>query len=638
MPRSIPVMMTVLLATYALAPTASAADKLIERNINSELITIAPDGALQYLPNKFGGTILDFSHCGYQGGGVAIPDVPVVTTLSPTESGGDSDRIQQAIDELASQPIGADGFRGAILLEAGTYRIDKPLAISHSGIVLRGAGPEVDTGTILYATMQWTPPEESYEGMVARGVPAKEAKRAHRNSLVVLSIAGQGDRELHEEQARAITDQRIVVGSHQVNVEEGHAFTVGDEVIVERMGNMDWIRTIRMDQIIGADQEGSRAKNWGEYRHQMERVITAVDGTTLTLDVPLPIDIDQRWGGGRVIPYTFAGRISQVGAENFRIEVETDSGYLERLKDPYHPERNVEKKKTNVADLARGGTGLSKVENGWIRNVYSVRGMWASPGTKFSTFQDCVLKNGQYGIGASMMLFNRCYVETGRHTFSFGSRVAGPNAIVDCISSDEHSDAEPHHRYSLGGLFDNVHAFMKCQDRQSMGSGHGIQGTNYVFWNTKGRVTINRSETDENYCIGHVGARGLGTFVYRAKAWRSEHPDDSWPTWARIPQGHWEHHGQHVKPRSLYLAQLEDRLGADAVRAIASKEQLEGFPHSAIIDRAEALGAEFTDMARERVQDLSSWVRLHDRHGTFEDAEIKGVDQLIKTDIPNHFE
>src|SRR5262249_48712106 len=89
----------------------------------------------------------DFSYVGYAGANSPIPDVPVVTTLRPVE-GDNSIQIQQAIDSLAEWPLGADGFRGALLLKQGIYEIRKGLIIRESGIVLRGEGQGTD-GTVL---------------------------------------------------------------------------------------------------------------------------------------------------------------------------------------------------------------------------------------------------------------------------------------------------------------------------------------------------------------------------------------------------------------------------------------------------------------------------------------------------------
>ncbi len=44
----------------------------------------------------------------------------------------------------------------------------------------------------------------------------------------------------------------------------------------------------------------------------------------------------------------------------------------------------------------------------------------------------------------------------------------------------------------------------------------------------------------------------------------------------RRTDGFWESRGQHVKPRSLYIQQLRDRLGERAVANVTIPEQIEG--------------------------------------------------------------
>jgi pectin methylesterase-like acyl-CoA thioesterase len=88
----------------------------------------------------------DFSSCGYAGGGVEPPDVPVRIGLKPA-SGDATARIQAVIDNLAALP---KERRGAILLAKGSYEIGGTLRISANGIVLRGEG-HGEGGTTLFA-------------------------------------------------------------------------------------------------------------------------------------------------------------------------------------------------------------------------------------------------------------------------------------------------------------------------------------------------------------------------------------------------------------------------------------------------------------------------------------------------------
>src|SRR5690606_38876740 len=91
----------------------------------------------------------DFSHAGYRGGGVPLPEVPAVVTVEPVD-GDDGARIQAAIDHVSELPLSDEGFRGAVQLLPGRYEVAGSLAISADGVVLRGAGSGED-GTVLVA-------------------------------------------------------------------------------------------------------------------------------------------------------------------------------------------------------------------------------------------------------------------------------------------------------------------------------------------------------------------------------------------------------------------------------------------------------------------------------------------------------
>src|SRR5262245_20813304 len=91
----------------------------------------------------------DFSHCGYGGGGVAIPHAPVSLVVAPGK-GDNGPRIQAALDSVARLPADAQGVRGAVLLLAGRHEVAGCLRITAGGVVLRGQGAGPD-GTVLVA-------------------------------------------------------------------------------------------------------------------------------------------------------------------------------------------------------------------------------------------------------------------------------------------------------------------------------------------------------------------------------------------------------------------------------------------------------------------------------------------------------
>src|SRR5689334_19883519 len=161
-----------------------------------------PDGRLVYEADARGNRVPDFSHCGYGGGGVAIPDVPVRVRV-PATAGDAGPRIQAAIDYVSRLPADANGVRGAVLVEAGRHEIAGRLRIAIGGVVLRGQG--VDK-TIL----------------VAAGTD--------RRALV--QVAGKNDRKATAA-ATAVADEYVPVGATKLRLASTAGLTVGATVTVE---------------------------------------------------------------------------------------------------------------------------------------------------------------------------------------------------------------------------------------------------------------------------------------------------------------------------------------------------------------------------------------------------------------------
>src|SRR4051812_1937251 len=80
------------------------------------------DGRMLYQPQPLGDHIEDYSTAGYMGGTVPIPDVPIKQTVNPV-AGDNASSIQAAINAVAALPLDANGFRGAVYLNAGTYDV-----------------------------------------------------------------------------------------------------------------------------------------------------------------------------------------------------------------------------------------------------------------------------------------------------------------------------------------------------------------------------------------------------------------------------------------------------------------------------------------------------------------------------------
>src|SRR2546428_861 len=111
--RQRPVALLALLLSLGGLHAARAPQRFVE---------VGADGKLVYEIDKFGNRIPDFSHAGYKGGGVAIPEVSPRVTVSA--AGGDARvRIQAAIDFVSTLPADAEGLPGAVLLGRGRTRL-----------------------------------------------------------------------------------------------------------------------------------------------------------------------------------------------------------------------------------------------------------------------------------------------------------------------------------------------------------------------------------------------------------------------------------------------------------------------------------------------------------------------------------
>jgi len=85
------VLLMTMLNLLGSVPHASAAENKLPRNqaakngYKDASVHLGDDGKLVYTPDERGNRIPDFSRCGYMGGGVKLPDVPVKITLEPRE-------------------------------------------------------------------------------------------------------------------------------------------------------------------------------------------------------------------------------------------------------------------------------------------------------------------------------------------------------------------------------------------------------------------------------------------------------------------------------------------------------------------------------------------------------------------------
>ena len=505
------------------------------------------DNKLVYVPDELGNIIIDSSHAGYGGGGVAIPTVPLRETIWPV-AGDNTENIQAAIDRVSSRPLDAGGFRGAVVLKAGYYKMATPVMIRAGGVVLRGEGMS-DTGTILIGT----------------GTGRSGAGGAGNNQGTLVLVGGASGITMKEETKQAVVDDYVPVGSRKLRIASAQGFKPGDSVIVRRIGNQDWIDAVGMN---GPDAQS----RWRPFNVEWDRVVVEVQGNTITVDAPITCAIEKRWGGGEVLKYDEGGRIEKVGVENLRAMSEFDPTKRTREYGNMDRPNYVAEEYYNDENHYRNFVIFDNVRNGWVRNATALHFVYSMVGTargaKWITVQDCVsrapvsqragARRFTFALRGQLALVQRCLSDEGRHSFMSGQPTSSANVFLDCKATTPFSSSEPHEQWATGNLYDNVQAPLTARFWKNINIGWA--GANTVFWNCEGSFLVQKPPTAQNLSFGHLGVNAV---VFNIPL---QDPTKD--------NGHIESLDKHVTPRSLYLTQLRERLGEAAVRQIAASSQL----------------------------------------------------------------
>ncbi|HWB92589.1 MAG TPA: DUF6298 domain-containing protein [Puia sp.] len=468
----------------------------------------ARGGHLVYTPDERGDRIPDFSFAGYKNGDIPLPDVQARVTV-PLKGGDATFRIQAALDYVGSLPADRQGIRGAVLLEKGTYEIGGSLLIRHSGVILRGSGMGED-GTILRAT--------------------------GHDRRTLIRVLGVDDRTTSK--PIDVADAYVPVNARHLRLAGGNPFHSGDHVLVQRPSTAAWIMLLGTKTFGG----GISALGWkpGERDVFWDRVVTAVDGDGITLDVPLTTALDTAYGGGKVMAYKWPGRIEQVGVENLRCVSDYD---VNNPKDEAHSWMAIT---------------LENVTDAWVRQVivehFAGSAVDVLSTANRVTVEDCKYLKPVGEIGGQrrnafitaggQTLFQRLYSERAFHDFSVGFCAPGPNAFVQCQSYYPYSLSGAINSWASGILFDVVYIdgqTLSFANREQDNQGAGWCGANSVFWNcSAARINCYRPPGAENWSFG---------------------------SWAQFGgDGYWGESNSVIQPRSFYYAQLADRLGADAAK------------------------------------------------------------------------
>jgi hypothetical protein len=473
---------------------------------------------LVYQTLASGDRIMDFSYAGYMGGGVALPVVPAKKSVRPSGK-DDTAAIQAAIDEVSKLPV-TEGIRGAVFLDGAKFLCSGSLVIAADGVVLRGLHPAKTAIT-----------------MTGKG---------HRCILVNGSRSARAGKN-----STKISDHYVPSGESTFTVENPAGFRAGDTVLIHHPATPEWVAFMGMEDLT---RDGKK-ETWVSGEITTERSIKEVNGNKITLDIPLSDCLDSSHlnsESASLSQATVTGGISEVGIENLSIR---------------SPSQPVE-----ITAEHHSGIELEGVTDCWVRDVMlentvgsvDVRGARRVTVTgvrmNHSTPTKGAAKPADIGIAGSQILIDRC---SGRGDEVFyvatSSRVTGPNVVLGCDFRGK-GWIQPHMRWATGLLVDNCQVpegGIDLINRGIYGSGHGWTIGWAVAWNcTADSFIIQAPPGSTNWAIGCRGTRQTQPMPGSGKGAPA------------LPEGVFDSHNHPVAPRSLYLAQLEERLGRQAVKNI----------------------------------------------------------------------
>ena len=462
------------------------------------------EGKLSLTSDSQGNQIPDFSYAGYKASSVAIPDV-TIKAFVPHIDGDATKTIQAAIDYVAKLKADKNGFKGTVLLDKGIFKVPGVINLNQSGIVLRGSGSGTN-GTILLGTTI--------------------------NRKAIINIGGINNQVFKE--TVELADKFTPLGATVLTLKSAAALKKGDHVVVNTPITKNWI------ELLGTADYGGESGWIGwkgdDFVIRADREITNVQGNKITLDVPLTNALNEELSKSSVVTYTWSGRINDVGVENLTLKSDYDT--------------------TNPKDEQHRWHGISieNAEDVWVKQVnfeqFSGGAVSILKTAKRITVEDCLALNPISEIAAfrrntfytegQQTLFQRCYSEFGYNDFVVGGyATAGPNVFLQCESHQPYSFSGSVGSWATGILFDvslvdgNVISF---KNKEQDGRGLGWNAANSVIWETSASKIENYNPpTANNWAFG------------------------VWAQWAG--NGHWKDVNNHISPRSLFYALLEQRLG-----------------------------------------------------------------------------
>jgi hypothetical protein len=546
---------------------------------------IAYDGGrLVYFSDSENNRIPDYSHAGYRGGGVSLPDIPVKIEIGPVE-GDNRAHIQNAINQVSKMSLDSNGHRGAVLLKPGNYWINGNLYIRESGVVLRGSGDD----------------EKSSENTII-----KVAQSVRGDVLQI------GDEKavwylVDKNVSTTMKTSYIPVGARSFEVKDPDKFEVGDNIILRLISTQQWL-----DSVNGGDTESDPDWEPGYLDMFYNRTVVSKQDSVLTIDAPVYNHVDTTLSAPRVYKPVRSHLVTESGVENLRIEIQTGGELSES-----HAENGV---------VFRG------VENAWARDVTVLH--FIISGFSTNTSKNVTIKDSRalephskieagkrynFNVGpfSSQILFTNVRSSAGRRDFvSNGTSVTSGIVFHDSRSFGALNSSEGHQRWSQGLLFDSItyidpqfYNILSLHNRGDFGSSHGWAAVHSTAWNIEAEdhyIFVQKPPGAQNYAIGNRAiVNGEGLF--------------------NQPEGYIQGTGLVPFPPSLYEAQLAERLEYGLPPDMPLMFNLSEEKEGAVVISWKQLPPLGTEIIIERSEDgfrYDEIARIPAVEGVFEDQSV----------------
>lgn len=386
------------------------------------------DGKLAYATTPTGDHIVDFSYAGYRGGGVALPDAPVVQTLAPSGA-DDTAALQAALDHVAALAVKANTPQ-ALLLAPGTFHLSGPVNISASNVVLRGSGRDKTTVELTGA-----PHIGFVIGLNSTSAPANPDEDSGASSTDEQSPKAPHART-------TLADAYIPSGTRQLPVASAAGFSVGDTILIKHPITPDYLRFMGMDHLV----RSGRTEHWVGSAITTERRIAAIHDNTFVLDVPITDDYDPRFGGGSATTVSAApapARLHDSGIEALTLNAPSvsipldaphfDAIHITTSEDVWLRDLDIHDT-TNFIQVEAPARRVT-IDRVDLTNRKPITSPAKPFGFSLAGTQTLVMRSSSHG--------DKIFFAATQ------ARIQGPNVLLDCDFTGD-QDVEPHQRWSTG--------------------------------------------------------------------------------------------------------------------------------------------------------------------------------------------